>query len=84
MTVNCFTDNDIKLILYADDTNIFITGGSRQNLIEKPNNVLIKVNKFIKSNLLNINLGKCNTTNFFIIENFKIIIKILNTLINRK
>ena len=33
--VNCFTDNDIKLALYADDTNIFITGDSRHNLIEK-------------------------------------------------
>ena len=57
--INCFTDNDIKLVLYADDTNIFITGDSRQNLIEKANNVLIKVNKFMKSNLLHINLGKC-------------------------
>ena len=44
--INCFTDNDIKLVLYADDTNIFITGDSRQNLIEKANNVLIK---FMKS-----------------------------------
>ena len=58
-TVNCFTDNDIKLFLYADDTNIFITGDSKQNLIEKANNVLIKVNKFMKSHLLHINLGKC-------------------------
>ena len=33
-------NNDIKLVLYADDTNIFITGDSRQNLIEKANNVL--------------------------------------------
>ena len=57
--VNCFTDNDIKLVLYADDTNIFITGDSRHNLIEKANDVLIKVNKFMKSNLLHINLGKC-------------------------
>ena len=58
-TVNCFTDNEIKLVLYADDTNIFITGYSRQNLIEKASNVLIKVNKFMKSNFLHINLGKC-------------------------
>ena len=41
--VNCFTDNDIKLVLYADDANIFITGDSRQNFIEKANyNVLVK------------------------------------------
>ena len=57
--INCFTDNDVNLVLYADDTNIFITGDSRQDLIEKANNVLIKVNKFMKSNLLHINLGKC-------------------------
>ena len=59
MIVNCFTDNDMKLVLYADDTKKFITGDSRHNLIEKANNVLIKVNKFMKSNLLHINLGKC-------------------------
>ena len=57
--INLFTDNDIKLVLYAEETNIFITGDSRQNLIEKANNVLIKVNKFMKSHLLQINLGKC-------------------------
>ena len=55
---NCFTNNDINLVLYADDTNIFITGDNRQNLIEKSINVMIKVNKFMKSNLLHINLGK--------------------------
>ena len=57
--VNCFTDNDIKLVLYADHTNIFIAGDSRQNLIEIANNLLIKVNKLTKSNLLHINVGKC-------------------------
>ena len=62
--INCFTDNDINLVLYADNTNIFITGDSRQNLIEKANNVPIKVNKFMKSNLLYINLGKCYFIHF--------------------
>ena len=62
--VNCFTDNGIKLVFCADDTNIFITGDSRQNLIEKANNVLIKVDEFMKSNLLHINLGKYFFMNF--------------------
>ena len=54
----------MKLVLYADETNIFITGDSRQNLIEKANDVLIKVNKFMKINLLHINLGKCYFMHF--------------------
>ena len=58
--IKCFTD----LVLYAYDTNIFIIGDSRQNLIEKANNVLTKVNKFMKSNLLHINLGKCRFIHF--------------------
>ena len=37
--VNCFTDIDIKLVLYADDTNIIFTGDSRHDLIEKANDV---------------------------------------------
>ena len=57
--VNRFTDNDIKLVIYADDTNTFITGDSRQNLIEQANNVLIEVDRLMKSHLLHINLGKC-------------------------
>ena len=45
---NCLTDDEVRLVLDADDTNIFISEVSRQNLIEKANDVLIKINKFVK------------------------------------
>ena len=57
--VNCTTDEAIKLVLYADDTNIFITGDNKTELIRKGNNFINDVNNFMKSNLLHINLEKC-------------------------
>ena len=58
--INCITaDENIKLVLYADDTNIFIMGDNRTDLIRKGNNFIEKVNDFMKSNLLHINLEKC-------------------------
>ena len=38
--INCFHTDDIKLVLYADDTNIFITGSNKIDLITKGNEVL--------------------------------------------
>ena len=49
--VNCTTDEAIKLVLYADDTNIFITGDNKTELIRKGNNFINDVNNFMKSNL---------------------------------
>ena len=46
-------------MLYADVTNIFITGSNKIDLITKGNEVLKTINKYMKSNLLHINLEKC-------------------------
>ena len=54
--VNCINDEDVKLVLYADDTNIFITENDKNNLIQKGNHILKAVNEFMKSNLLHINI----------------------------
>ena len=56
--VNCINDEDVKLVLYADDTNIFIIGNDKNNLIQEGNHILEAVNEFMKSNLLHINLDK--------------------------
>ena len=53
-----------KLVLYADDTNIFIIGNDKNNLIQKGNQILKAVNEFMKSNLLHINLDKCYYMHF--------------------
>ena len=57
--INCYKEGSVKLVLYADDTNIFITGSNRSELITKGNEVLKTVNGYLKSNLLHINLEKC-------------------------
>ena len=62
--VNCINDEDVKLVLYADDTNIFIIGNDKNNLIQKGNQILKAVNEFMKSNLLHINLVKCYYMHF--------------------
>ena len=56
--VNCINDEDVKLVLYADDTNIFIIGNDKNNLIQKGNQILKAVCEFMKSYLLHINLDK--------------------------
>lgn len=58
--VNCINDKlNIKLVLYADDTNIFVIEKSRTLAIIKANIILSEINKFMKSNLLHINIEKC-------------------------
>ena len=58
--VNSINDKlNIKLVLYADDTNIFVIDKSRSSAITKANIVLAEINEFMKSNLLHINIEKC-------------------------
>ena len=57
--VNCLKDqNNVELVLYADDTNIFVISNDRASAIEKANNFLKNINDFMKSNLLHINIEK--------------------------
>ena len=57
----CHIDNTIKfkIILYADDTNIFVIGDNRKEAMEKANKMLDAICKYMSSNLLHINLDKC-------------------------
>ena len=57
--VNCFSDSEVKFVLYADDTNIFISGPSREATYKKANLVLKHVSIYMKCNLLHINMSKC-------------------------
>ena len=47
-----------KLILYADDTNIFIACNTIQEATKYANTILSKLNVYVKSNLLHINMDK--------------------------
>ena len=58
--VNSINDKlNIKLVLYADDTNIFVIEESKALAMSKANIVLTKINRYMKSNLLHINIEKC-------------------------
>ena len=44
-----------KIILFADDTNIFVTGETSAEAYTGANKILIAICKYIESNLLHIN-----------------------------
>ena len=52
---NCNTN----FISYADDTNIFVVGHSKEQAYETANSVLNNVYQYMKCNLLHINMEKC-------------------------
>ena len=55
--INC-TGNLVKIIMFADDTNIFICSRSLDELYEKANEILLKLRRYIDANYLHINLKK--------------------------
>ena len=55
--ISC-TDNSIKFVLFADDTNIFINAPSSEELYIKTNALLQKLKKYIDANYLHVNLKK--------------------------
>ena len=55
--INC-TGNSVKIIMFADDTNIFIRSRSLDDLYEKANEILLKLRRYIDANYLHINLKK--------------------------
>ena len=61
---NCHSGPQCKFILYADDTNIFIIANTREEAYEMANTVLSTVSTYMSSNLLHINMTKCNFMEF--------------------
>ena len=45
-------------VLFADDTNIFCSGKTKDDAYKNANKVLNDVNKYMRTNLLHINMGK--------------------------
>ena len=50
------TGNSVKIIMFADDTNIFISSRSLDDLYEKAKEILLKLRRYIDANYLHINL----------------------------
>ena len=62
--INCYKDPNTRFVLYADDTNIFVSGPSKESVFEKANYVLEHVSTFMRCNLLHINMSKCSYIHF--------------------
>ena len=60
----CIDKKHIKFILYADDTNIFVACNSINEAASITQSLLERVNSYMISNLLHINLDKCSFTYF--------------------
>lgn len=54
----CKVSNILKLILFADDTNIFCSEGDLHQLVETVNNEMAKLHVWFNINKLSLNLGK--------------------------
>lgn len=48
-----------QLVLFADDTNIFVVADSKVDVYQKANAVLNEISKYMRSNQLHINMSKC-------------------------
>ena len=48
-----------KLVLFADDTNIFVAADSKEMAYDMANEVLLAVSNYMEVNLLHINVKKC-------------------------
>ena len=60
--MNCCKSNNMdntNFILYADDTNIFVVGNTKEEAFSKANKVLENVHAYMKYNSLHINMEKC-------------------------
>ena len=51
--------NNGHLVLFADDTNIFVVASSKVDVFQKANMVLNDIYKYMLSNQLHINMSKC-------------------------
>ena len=55
----CNVSQDGKFILFADDTNVFVAGNTRQEVYKLANNILRSISMYMKCNLLHVNAKKC-------------------------
>ena len=56
--------DNTNCILYADDTNIFVVGKTKEEAFSRANKVLENVHAYMKYNLLHINMEKFCFMNF--------------------
>ena len=57
-------DDSSKIILFADDTNIFVSASTIEELYDKANMILLKLKNYIDANYLHINLKNSKFIHF--------------------
>ena len=55
----CNVSNNGKLILFADDTNVFVAANTRKEAYNLANELISSISQYMKCNLLHINAKKC-------------------------
>ena len=55
----CNASNLGNFILFADDTNIFVSSNTKKSAFNKANEILKSVSQYMRLNLLHINIKKC-------------------------
>ena len=73
----------LKNIMFADDTNLFITGQNMTRLENTLNEELDKVNEWFRANLLSLNISKTSYIIFGNKKNVDVHIRFGSTEINR-
>ena len=61
--ISCMDDSS-KIILFADDTNIFVSASTIEELYDKAKMILLKLKNYIDANYLHINLKKSKFIHF--------------------
>ena len=51
-------------VLFADDTNIFVAANTEAGVYQTANEILVAIHRYMLSNQLHINLGKCTYIHF--------------------
>ena len=75
-----YTSNVLKYVMFADDTNLFLSNPVLRDLINNVNQELIKVSNWLKLNKLSLNIKKLITC-FFMFGRRKSLITFLSKLI---
>ena len=78
-TNNAVGDDRVKL--YADDTNLFVSGSDIQSTAEEANTILAWLNQWFVANKLSINLDKSCYVHFGPSENNNIVLDLDGTVL---
>ncbi|MFZ2538662.1 MAG: reverse transcriptase family protein [Oscillospiraceae bacterium] len=78
-----FASNKLKNIMFADDTNLFLTGKNMDQIEVELNSELVAISDWFQANLLSLNVKKTSYMIFTNRKNLSCQIHMLGTVLNR-